>query len=112
MHTMTLQPTPFSRMKYGLKTVEVRVFDEKRSNVAVGDDVTFKLATDPAQVIVTRVVGLTRYATFQELFSAVPRSTLGMKAEEEWQGVYQYYTKEEEQEKGVLAIKVAVLSFA
>jgi len=54
LHQMKLQPSPFEKIKNGSKTIEVRLNDEKRQLLKVGDEIQFSLATDYSQVIKQR----------------------------------------------------------
>ena len=38
-HTMKLKEDPFERMKNGTKTIEFRLYDEKRRKIKVGDEI-------------------------------------------------------------------------
>ncbi len=38
---MNLDDAPFSYMKDGLKKIEVRLYDERRKNIRVGDEINF-----------------------------------------------------------------------
>ena len=40
-HTMKLKEDPFERMKNGTKTIEFRLYDEKRRKIKVGDEIEF-----------------------------------------------------------------------
>ena len=40
-HRMKLKPEPFQKMREGKKTIELRLYDEKRQKVQVGDQIEF-----------------------------------------------------------------------
>ena len=40
-HQMQLQPEPFSMIKSGVKTIELRLYDEKRRKIRIGDEILF-----------------------------------------------------------------------
>ena len=40
-HSMKLNPAPFGLIKAGKKTVEMRLFDEKRQRIKAGDIIEF-----------------------------------------------------------------------
>jgi ASC-1-like (ASCH) protein len=44
LHQMKLQPNPFEQIKNGSKTLELRLNDEKRQLIKVGDEIEFSLA--------------------------------------------------------------------
>lgn len=41
LHKMKLQEDPFERIKNGTKTVEFRLYDEKRQTIQIGDEIEF-----------------------------------------------------------------------
>lgn len=41
LHKMKLQEDPFERIKNGTKTVEFRLYDEKRQSIQIGDEIEF-----------------------------------------------------------------------
>ena len=63
---MNLQPTYFDYIKTGTKRIELRLYDEKRQQIALGDTIEFaKSEQDKFQA---KVIGLLRYASFADLF--------------------------------------------
>lgn len=106
-HTMKLQPSPFEKMRNGSKTVEIRLNDEKRQLLKIGDEIEFSLINDPTQTIKTEVVDLCRFPTFKELFAAYPAGEYGAENRDEWQLMYKYYSPEDECKYGVLAIRIS-----
>jgi ASC-1-like (ASCH) protein len=103
---MKLNPAPFERIKNGTQTVEVRLFDEKRRLLQIGDEIEFALTTDETQKIKVKVLELLRYDTFAELFGSLPAEQFGGG---DANGMYQYYTKENEIKYGVLGIRMELI---
>jgi ASC-1-like (ASCH) protein len=46
IHEMNLQPKYFDFMKEGTKRIELRLFDEKRSQIELGDIIEFSILAD------------------------------------------------------------------
>jgi ASC-1-like (ASCH) protein len=106
-HSMRLKTTPFTMIVRGEKTVESRIFDEKRQKVQLGDLITFTCIDDSAKTITTRVVGLLRYETFEAMFTRNdPRKFGGNSVAELMVAVKKYYSLEEQTENGVLGIEI------
>lgn len=103
---MKLQPSPFEKIKSGAKTIEIRLNDEKRQLLKVGDEIEFALMTSPTQTVKTEVIGLEKFPTFKEMFGAYPAEEYGGQSQDEWELMYKYYPPEEETRYGVLAIKL------
>lgn len=95
---MHLQAAPYNNIKSGRKKVAIRINDEKRRQLRVGDKIEFILqGSVPEEKLARTVVGLHQFDTFTELFSQFPK-------EGDASAMYQYYPLEEEQKYGVLAI--------
>lgn len=107
---MKLTAEPFERIRSGSKTIEVRLFDEKRRLVNVGDEIEFTKISDQPERIKVKVTGLLRYATFADLFADFAPESFGAMRKEDLANVYEFYTKEQEAEFGVLGIKVKLIS--
>lgn len=109
-HEMKLQPTPFEKIRTGSKTIEIRLNDEKRRLLKVGDEILFSLATDPAEQIRTQVLELLSFASFKELYAAFPPEQYGGVSKDEYTDMYSYYSRSDEERYGVLAIRLQRLS--
>ena len=108
---MLLAERPFNMISTGEKTVEVRLFDEKRREVKVGDEIKFICREDVSRFIITKVTFLRRFETFEQLYSSEIGRDAGMKkmnAIEAAESMYEYYTRKQENKFGVLAIGLEV----
>ena len=76
---MLLAERPFNMISTGEKTVEVRLFDEKRREVKVGDEIKFICREDVSRFIITKVTFLRRFETFEQLYSSEIGRDAGMK---------------------------------
>lgn len=94
--TMHLHESPFRRIQSGEKWIESRLYDEKRQALEIGDVVEFSLR-ESDETICKTITSLHRFASFDELFSQYP--------EERDNNVRQYYSEEDEQKYGVVAIE-------
>lgn len=95
---MRLHPEPFARVQSGEKKVECRLYDEKRRELQVGDIIEFQLRPDFVEKIEKRIVAVQTFPSFEAMFEQFP--------EERINNVYQYYTPEDEQKHGVIAIEL------
>ena len=64
IHKMNLHDEPFKKIKNGTKTVEMRLNDEKRRQIKIGDTITFYLMPDLKESITTEVLDLYTTDTF------------------------------------------------
>ena len=110
MHQMKLYDDPFGRIKSGEKTIELRLNDEKRRLVKEGDNITFT-NIDTGEQIITKCKALYRADSFVQLFYVLAdKEKMGFKhhetPEEMSNQMRTYYSNENEQKYGVLAIEI------
>lgn len=108
-HEMSLRPGPFAKIADGSKRWELRLHDEKRRQIAVGDTITFTCTADERTVEV-RVTELRPFASFAELYAALPLTECGYTADNaasaDPRDMEKYYPPEKQAQYGVLAICV------
>ena len=68
--TMELQNAYYNYMLKGTKRIELRLYDEKRKNIKIGDIITITNAQTNEEFEV-KVVGLLQYSSFKEMFIPV-----------------------------------------
>jgi len=107
---MSLFVEPFERIKSGRKVIEVRLFDEKRQKVRIGDSITFEKLPGRSESLMVKVVGLSRFGSFYDLFSALDKSKFGhpenFTLEDQIAGMREVYPEEREKKLGVLGIHI------
>ena len=108
IHKMKLNESPFERIKNGTKTIEFRLYDEKREKIEIGDKIEFSKLPDLQEKILVEVLDLYREETFESLFKKI--FTDEDEIERKIKSMYQYYSKEQEKEYGVIGIKINLLS--
>lgn len=109
---MKLHSSPFSMIESGRKTIELRLYDEKRRQITVGDTIRFSNIDNPAKTILTEVKELYVFGSFEELYRALPLhecgytiETVGSASPKDMQ---KYYTPEQEEQYGVVGIRIEV----
>lgn len=105
---MRLNETPFQQIKNGEKRIEVRLYDEKRRNVEVGNRICFTHENGKEKLLM-RVVELHRYENFRSLFEGVGLEACGFYAcsvDEAVEQMRAYYSIEEEEKYGALGIEI------
>ena len=112
-HVMHLYPTPFSMIKSGAKTIELRLYDEKRRGIAPGDTIRFHNAEDPDQTILTRVLELYVFESFEALYRQLPLLSCGYTPDDisgaSPKDMEAYYSPEAQKRYGVVGIRIAVI---
>ena len=107
LHEMNLQPKYYDFIKDGTKRIELRLYDEKRQKIKLGDEIEF--SKSETEKFKAKVVGLIRYQSFEDLFKDFPIEILADKTmtKDELLGILsEFYTKEEQQEFGVIGIRI------
>ena len=112
VHSMKLKPFPFEMIKKGQKTIELRLFDEKRQKIKVEDTIVFtNSATE--EMLSAKVVKLHSFNSFGELYRALPLLQCGYTSENIDKAtpadMEQYYSVEEQRKYGVVGIKLILI---
>lgn len=112
-HKMNLQRKYFDYIKSGTKRVEMRLFDEKRAKIQIGDEIEFGVSgEDDSEVIRTRVIGLLRYRSFEDLVGDFPIEMLAdteMTKAELIEDLNKFYSKEMQEKYGVVGIRFELI---
>lgn len=106
-HYMNLYPEPFILIKNKAKTVEMRLYDEKRKLLNVGDLIVF-VNTETKEELITEITNLRRFNSFDELYAKYKKTEIGYKEDEiaNPKDMNQYYSEEAINKYGVLAIEM------
>lgn len=105
-HKMNLQDKYFDFIKNGTKRIELRLNDEKRQQIKIGDSIEF---SNEKYKFTTKVIGLLKYQDFKTLFNDFGIEILAERTmtKEELLGVLsEFYTPEKQEKFGVLGIRV------
>ena len=111
---MRLKSEPFQKIASGEKTVELRLFDDKRRGLNIGDDIIFTNLSDDSEKLAVRITALYRYGSFEDLFAEISPARCGNlngeTIEEAAAGMRKYYSVEQIHDYGVLGIKIELIS--
>lgn len=109
-HRMNLNPVPFEAIKTGKKSVEMRLNDEKRKWMQVGDFIIFT-HTETEEEMLVKIVDKSVYKNFEELYANHDKTTIGYSADDvaKPEDMLEYYSKENIEKYGALAITVALV---
>lgn len=109
-HQMNLQSKYFDFIKNGTKRIELRLYDEKRQQIKLGDSIEFSKSEN--EKFKAKVIGLLRYETFSDLFNDFDISVLAdqfMTKQELLNVLQEFYTPEKQAQYGVLGIRLELL---
>lgn len=111
-HEMKLQPEYYNFILNGTKRIEIRLFDEKRQQIKIGDVIKFLKEPELNESFNAKVIGLLRYNSFEEMFKDFDISILSdefMTKDELISVLEQFYTKEKQEKYGVLGIRIELM---
>ena len=77
---MKLQPEYYNFILNGTKRIEIRLFDEKRQQIKIGDTIKFLKEPDLNESFNAKVTGLLRYNSFEDMFKDFDISILSDKS--------------------------------
>jgi len=107
---MNLRPEPFEKIRSGQKTIELRLYDEKRRLIVPGDLIRFSCE---GENILTEVLILHRFSSFEELYASLPLEKCGYTACElttaSPSDMELYYTPEQQARYGVVGIELKLI---
>lgn len=107
IHQMKLNDDPFERVKNGTKTIEFRLYDEKRRKVKIGDKIEFSKLPDLQEKILVDVLDLYTEPSFEELFEKLYEDK--ELAKQKANAMYEIYSPENEKKYGVVGIKIKLV---
>ena len=108
---MRLQEKYYDFIKSGAKRIELRLYDEKRRLIQLGDEILFS-KNDDSESVRTKVIGLLRYESFEKLFQDFNIEILADKSmtkEELLSDLDKFYSKEAQEENGVVGIRFELM---
>ena len=112
-HTMKLFPSSFEMIKNGKKTIELRLYDEKRRTIQKGDRICFVNSKDSTQVLRVEVVNLFIYDSFDVLYRELSLLECGYTEQDietaSPRDMDIYYTKEQQDKYRVVGIQIKPL---
>lgn len=106
IHGLNIDDEPYKSIKNGTKTVEQRINDEKMQLLKIKDLIEFT-NNETKEMLVVEIQKLYQYASFEELYAHIDKTLLGYKEDEivNFEDMYKYYTKEEQDKYGVVGIE-------
>lgn len=107
IHKMKLNESPFDRIKNGTKTVEFRLYDDKRKQIKIGDKIEFLKLPELQEKLVVEVIDLYQDTTFENLFKKLYKEDKE-EIKRKKQAMYEIYSPEKEKQYGILGIKIKI----
>lgn len=107
---MELWHESFEKIKSKTKTIEMRLNDEKRSVIEIGDIIEFT-DTSSGEKIRCGVINIFRYADFENLYRNHNKISIGYQENEtaDPADMLTYYSEDKIKKYGVVGIEVSVI---
>lgn len=102
----------FEVVKNGTKRVEVRLYDEKRKTMKISDKLTFIKRPLLEEKIETKIIELKRFKKLEDLINNYEMKDIyieGFSKEEFIELLGRFYSKEEQEKYGFVAIEFEVI---
>lgn len=111
LNELRLNKKPFESIRNKTKTVEMRLYDEKRQRIKPGDTILFKLRDNESETIKVLVKNIKVFKNFEELYKNYDKVSLGYREDEtaSFKDMEEYYSTYEQKKYGVVAIEIKVL---
>ncbi|MBR2273914.1 MAG: ASCH domain-containing protein [Alphaproteobacteria bacterium] len=107
MHKLKVKEKYYNMLKLGIKTIELRLFDEKRRNIKIGDTIEFSNNSDVNDTFTAKVINLHRASSFAELCKNIDCHKAGFPSNEKLIDVLEeFYSKDRQSEVGVVGIEI------
>jgi ASC-1-like (ASCH) protein len=107
-HLMNLQPFYFERIKEGTKKIELRLYDEKRQKINIGDSIVF--SDGNSQEVKTIVKGLLRYDSFEDIIKDFTPDVFGTQDTSTLlKDLQVFYPPEKQSLNGILGIRIELI---
>jgi ASC-1-like (ASCH) protein len=115
-HELRLHPRPFEKIKAGIKTIEMRLWDDKRRLISIGDTLIFYKRPDLLETLTCTITALHLFPNFTAMCQVLPLDKMGYEGASlaAWKnhqdpGMGDYYSAEEEALWGAVGIEFEVI---
>ena len=109
-YQMQLATEYFEKIKNGTKTIECRLYDEKREKMRVGDTIEFSDTKNERHKILSEITALHQFPSFSELLDHFPITSFGGENKGQFlSALKQFYSDEDEKKYGVVGIEIKLI---
>ena len=112
-HIMKLNPSPFEMIRSGRKTIELRLYDERRRSIEKGDRITFINTEDESKTLCAEVLDMHIFESFKELYDKLPLIKCGYTDEDinsaSHKDMLLYYPESKQKMYGAVGIEIKLI---
>ncbi len=112
VHEMKIKPEYYELVKEGTKKYEVRTNDDRRKQMKIGDYILLMKEPELEERLLLEIINKIEYPNFTVLYDSLPKKDVGFEGRETAdivQELRRFYTEEQENQIGTVAIEVAVI---
>ena len=107
MHKLNVKEKYYNMLKQGTKVIELRLFDDKRKKINIGDVIEFSNNSNIEDTFLAQVVKLHRADNFEVLCHKIDCHNAGFDTNQELMKVLEeFYSLERQKELGVVGIEI------
>lgn len=107
-HNLRIRSKYFNCIKNGTKRIEIRLYDEKRQKIKIGDTIIFRKEPELEETVKAKVIGLLLYNSFENLINDFDVEIMADKSitkEELINVLNEIYPKEKQEQYRVVGIR-------
>lgn len=110
-HIMNLNPEALTLIKNKQKTIEMRLYDNKRKEILIGDTIKFFNTEDPSIFLIVKVKELYIFKNFKDLYEKFDKVKLGYFENDipNYTDMEKYYSKDNIKKYGVVGIEIDII---
>lgn len=110
LHQMKLANEWFQKIKDGTKTIECRLYDEKRRILKTGDVIEFTNTENEKEKALAKITALHTFPSFSQLLDQFPIAFFGTEDKIQFLNVLKtFYSQEAEKKYGVAGIEIQLI---
>lgn len=109
MQEMRLEGIYYDLIKEKVKVFEIRLNDEKRQELKVGDNILLKKRPEFKESMIVKIEELVYFKSFEQMTENISLKDIGLSNLTKKEAVdlyHSFYSPDEEQKYGVVAIKI------
>lgn len=113
IHEIKVKEIYYNKIKKAEKIYEVRLLDEKRKLIKVGDKIRINKEPLMEEFLDGEVVDLAMFKSFEQMANSLSAKEIGFDGcgkEQIVDEYHKFYSQEQEQKYGVVAIKLKVIN--
>lgn len=109
MHRMSVKEKYYNLLKSGKKNIELRLFDDKRQKIKIGDYIEFSNDADIDDKFSAKVIELHKASDFKSLCSKIDIQQAGFSSQDDLLNTLEeFYSIQRQKEFGVVGIEITI----